>query len=317
MYNLLVAGAEEAWRSSDEHTFEMDRFLAYTHPSIRAELEPLSAEAVERLKSYPALFAYEFPRKPSDEDLPASAARVGKIVEITRRQRAVLFRFEIDTAIPPVPVETIREIARELDLDLKANENYRSHWAVKDVDLLGVLASVGIVRETPMAPDLIDELRLVRPDPPRQGVAKPRVFVVHGRDEGIKNEVARWLAKSGLEEVILHEQANLGRTLIAKFREVAQDVAFAVVIMSPDDVGGLKGGELSGRARQNVIFELGYFIGLLGPDRVAALVVDHVERPSDFDGVVYISHDPRGAWKLELAREFKALGIPFDALGGV
>ena len=88
---------------------------------------------------------------------------------------------------------------------------------------------------------------------------------------------------------------------------------FAIVIMTPDDVGGLAGEGQSYRARQNVIFEMGFFIGQLGLERVAALIVGpDIEKPSDYDGVVYIAYDQRGGWKLDLAREFSALRIPFD-----
>jgi predicted nucleotide-binding protein len=87
-----------------------------------------------------------------------------------------------------------------------------------------------------------------------------------------REAVARFLEQLGLEAVILHEQANKGRALITKFHEVASDIGFAVVLMTADDVGGLReSGQQQARARQNVIFELGFFIGALGPDRVAAL----------------------------------------------
>ena len=60
-----------------------------------------------------------------------------------------------------------------------------------------------------------------------------------------------------------------------------------------------------------MVFELGYFIGKLGPGRVAALVKQGIERPSDFDGVVYIALDG-GNWKIDLARELSAAGYSID-----
>lgn len=81
--------------------------------------------------------------------------------------------------------------------------------------------------------------------------------------------------------------------------------------MTPDDMGGLReGGAQQARARQNVIFELGFFIGALGPERVAALVGKDVERPSDFDGVVYIPIE--SDWRLPLCRELRAAGYEID-----
>ena len=139
-----------------------------------------------------------------------------------------------------------------------------------------------------------------------------RVFVVHGRDEGSKHEVARFLEKLRLTPIILHEQPNGGRTLIAKFQGESASTKFAVVIMTPDDAGGGVGEPPKPRARQNVIFELGFFVGKLGTKNVCVLVSGDIERPSDFEGVVYISYGPKTEWKTELARELHSAGINFD-----
>lgn len=100
-----------------------------------------------------------------------------------------------------------------------------------------------------------------------KAVHSDRVFVVHGHDEGARESVARFLEKLGLEPIILHEQANRGRTVIEKI-EGHRDVGFAVVLLTPDDQGCVEGGQLEPRARQNVLLELGYFLGYLGRDRV-------------------------------------------------
>jgi len=138
-----------------------------------------------------------------------------------------------------------------------------------------------------------------------------KVFIVHGRDDGAKHEVARFIDRLGLVPVILHEQANKGRTLISKFREESADIGFAIVLMTPDDVGGLADSPptLKPRARQNVIFELGFFIGKLGPERVCALFSGNLEKPSDFEAVVYVAYGSNTGWKTDLARELKAAGI--------
>ena len=139
------------------------------------------------------------------------------------------------------------------------------------------------------------------------------VFVIHGRDSEAKETVARFLTKLDLTPVILHEQPNQGRTIIEKFEQHAQ-VGFAVALLTPDDVGALKNEEkrLKPRARQNVVFELGYFLGRLGRERVCALIKGNVEPPSDYDGVVYISLDD-GGWKMNLIRELKNAGFEVDA----
>src|SRR5579864_104267 len=141
-----------------------------------------------------------------------------------------------------------------------------------------------------------------------------RVFLVHGHNEGVREKVARFLEKLGLNVIILHEQPNKGRTIIEKFAEYA-DVAYAVVLLTADDVGGIKGTDtasLMPRARQNVIFELGYFIGALGRERVCALYESGVEILSDYNGVLYLTLDPTDSWRLNLAKEMKAVGIPVD-----
>lgn len=139
------------------------------------------------------------------------------------------------------------------------------------------------------------------------------VFIIHGRDEGIKNEVARLLTQVGLEPIILAEQPSQGSTIIEKFEQHA-DVGFAVALLTPDDLGSERDGkELKSRARQNVIFELGFFIGKLGRKRVCALTKGHIEIPSDYSGVVYIGLEQAPAWKYELVRELRKAGLDADA----
>ena len=140
-----------------------------------------------------------------------------------------------------------------------------------------------------------------------------RVFVVHGHDDGAKETVARFLSKLELEPVVLHEQPNRGRTVIEKF-EKHSDVAFAVVLFTPDDVGYPAGraDEAKSRARQNVVLELGFFMAALRRERVCVLYKSGVEVPSDYAGVLYHQMDDSGAWRFHLAREIKAAGIDLD-----
>lgn len=139
-----------------------------------------------------------------------------------------------------------------------------------------------------------------------------KIFIVHGHDYGAQQSVARYLEKHGFEAIILHEQANGGRTVIEKI-EANSDVGFAVVLLTPDDVGKAKDAhDYSPRARQNVILELGYFIGKLGRDRVCALKSDDLEIPSDYVGVVWTEMDRAEAWKFHLAKELKAAGYDVD-----
>jgi predicted nucleotide-binding protein len=150
---------------------------------------------------------------------------------------------------------------------------------------------------------------------PGEVLAKPktfgrRVFVVHGHDDGAREGVARFLDKIGFTPIILHEQANQGRTIIEKV-EAHGDVGFAVVLLTPDDEGCKKGEAPKPRARQNVVLELGYFIGRLGRERVCALTRGNLELPSDFRGVVYVPLDA-GGWTQALGRELQAAGYEID-----
>lgn len=147
--------------------------------------------------------------------------------------------------------------------------------------------------------------------PARTEPAARKAFVVHGHDEYAREAVARFLEKIGFEAIILHEQANQGRTIIEKI-EAHGEVGFAVVLLTPDDVGGTKDSELHPRSRQNVILELGYFIGRLGRSRVCALKRGNVEIPSDFGGVVYETFDDTGGWKRALGQELQAAGFNID-----
>jgi predicted nucleotide-binding protein len=146
----------------------------------------------------------------------------------------------------------------------------------------------------------------------KRSVPRNKVFVVHGHDEGAREAVARFLDKIGLEAVILSEQVNGGRTIIEKFEDHAGKVDFAVVLATPDDVSSLESGLAAFRPRQNVIFELGFFVGRLGRGRVCLLRRGDLEGFSDFQGVVYTDLDPQGAWKVRLARELENAGLLVD-----
>ncbi len=159
--------------------------------------------------------------------------------------------------------------------------------------------------------DLQHKPALTTIDKPAEGAISRRVFVVHGHDEGAREMVARFLDKIGFEPVILHEQANQGRTVIEKI-EAQADVGFAVVLLTPDDEGCVRNGTPEPRARQNVLLELGYFLGRLGRARVCALKRGQVEIPSDFAGVVWENMDANGGWRLALGRELEAASFEVD-----
>lgn len=140
-----------------------------------------------------------------------------------------------------------------------------------------------------------------------------KVFIVHGHDEGARESAARFLEKLGLQAIVLHEQANSGQTIIEKL-EANADVDYALVLLTPDDVGAgaSKKDDLKPRARQNVILELGYFFGRLGRRRVCVLYKGNVEIPSDYHGIVYVPMGDGGAWRSLVARELRSAGFEVD-----
>lgn len=142
---------------------------------------------------------------------------------------------------------------------------------------------------------------------------KPKVFIVHGKDNEVKLEVARFIEKMGFEPVILHEQASGGMTIIEKIEKYS-DVGFGIILYTPCDIGCERDDEDSKkfRARQNVVFEHGYLIARLGRDNVCALVKQGVETPNDISGIVYVTFDSNGGWKISLAKEMKRSGYAVD-----
>lgn len=139
-----------------------------------------------------------------------------------------------------------------------------------------------------------------------------RVFIVHGHDDKLKTQAARFIEKLGFEAIILHEQASKGMTIIEKI-EATTNVGFAIVLYTADDAGNTAAeaseGQLRARARQNVIFEHGYLIAKLGRAKVVPLIADGIELPSDVSGMVYVGDTN---WQFDIAKEMKAAGYPVD-----
>ena len=142
-----------------------------------------------------------------------------------------------------------------------------------------------------------------------QPINYAKIFIVHGHDGELKESVARIVEKQGIEAVILSEQANRGETIIEKFENYS-DVGGAICLFTADDVGKSKQEDIErSRARQNVVFETGYFIGKLGRNHIVILADDGIEIPSDLSGVVYTN---TGNWRFDLLKELNAMGYTVD-----
>ena len=143
-----------------------------------------------------------------------------------------------------------------------------------------------------------------------------RVFVVHGHDSQLKMEVEQFIREIGLEPVVLHRQTDEGATIIEKFEKHA-DVGFAFVLLTPDEVAYTVDQEQvtdnqrkkERRARPNVIFEFGYFVGRLGRPKVCCLHKGEVAVPSDLSGLVYKKiGNSLDEEAYDIIRELKAVG---------
>jgi len=143
---------------------------------------------------------------------------------------------------------------------------------------------------------------------PEINSSSAKIFIIHGHDNELKREVQLLLTRTELQDVVLHEQPNRGRTIIEKLIEESEGASFAIVLLSPDD----ELAEGTKRARQNVILELGYFLGKLGRSNVHLIKKGDVEIPSDIQGILYTDYDERGAWRIKLLKEMKDAGINLD-----
>lgn len=143
-----------------------------------------------------------------------------------------------------------------------------------------------------------------------------KVFVVHGHDTELKNDVERFIHEIGLEPIVLHRQVDAGATVIEKI-EANSDVGYAFILLTPDEYSYTKDQQaleesqrhIELRARPNVIFEFGYFVGKLGRNRVCCLHKGDVVVPSDISGLVYKKVESSiDTQAYAIIRELKAAG---------
>ena len=141
-----------------------------------------------------------------------------------------------------------------------------------------------------------------------------KVFIACGSDEETKQTVARSVEKLGLEAIIISEQPSGARTKIEQLEMYTDDVDFAVVLLTPDDVGKPKDklGESNLRASQDVIFGLGVLIGKHGRDRICLLSKGELELPSYINGINPVLLDANGGWILRLIREMQDAGLSIN-----
>lgn len=298
MFNFLVSGSGEAWDSS-AFKYTRDRVTEHTVSDIKKQFKTLDEPTIEKLKSFPTLFAYEEQHKKD--------ARIGWITRIKLKNSSVIIEYEFESTLPPISYSAISDL--KLRLDINEWEMNRHHWAIKDEDLLKVLTEEGLIEKSSIeAIKIRNEYTSIS----KHDIKSNQIFIVHGHDELSKISMARFISELGFKPIILHEQPNAGKTIIEKIEKYS-NVGFGVILYTPCDVGSKKGAAtLNERARQNVVFEHGFLIGKLGRPKVSAFVKENVETPNDISGVVYTQLDPGGVWKMELVKELKEAGYKID-----
>lgn len=135
MYNLFVTNDIGKWDAS-YFTYEIDRVFEYTLDSISKRYKRFNKSSIDELIAYPSLFAYE---RQNGID-----ARVGWINSIKATPGLVTIEHELDSAFPPIPASALSELGSKLDI-LKWEMN-RTHWALKNKDLLEILFEAGLIK---------------------------------------------------------------------------------------------------------------------------------------------------------------------------
>lgn len=294
MYNLFIGyiGPSE---TGNLIKIDASRFLEYTDDETQMRFRNLTDDNINLIKGYPSLFMRE-----SFED----GAFVGWIKTISTSSRSYKITFERSDELGVISPNDIEKIAA--DIGITDFEFHRTHWAIKQHDLLVTLALHNV---SPAQLPLTTE-PLSANLPPVEGATfnKEQVFIVHGHDEHAKNDAKSYVESKGLEPIILHLQASGGRTIIEKIDHYS-NVGFAIILYTECDTGAKRNTlDFRWRARQNVVFEHGYLIAKLTRSRVVALVKGTVETPTDISGVVYVAMDAARAWEDELDGELRAVG---------
>jgi hypothetical protein len=163
----------------------------------------------------------------------------------------------------------------------------------------------------------VSSIRSASAPRPAAGKRERQIFLVHGRDEKRMQAVVTLLEAAGSHSLtVMRDGPEEGRTLVETFAGAAQS-GYAIVLLTADDVGTPKLAldeepYFSPRARQGVVFQLGFLVGALTPSRVCVLYEHGVELPSDLDGLAYVRFDLAGAWQSKLLAELRGAGLDYD-----
>lgn len=199
-----------------------------------------------------------------------------------------------------VTQQSSRDLAPFIDARRRARGNFSTLAPEREV----IWEGEDVTRETL---DKAEKLAKAGEKAKSHGKSK-RIFVVHGHDRAAVDQTELLIHRFGFTPIILRDAPSLGRTVIEKF-EANADIGAAIVLLTPDDRGGVDEDHLLPRARQNVIWEWGYLVAKLGRQNVICLYKGNLEMPSDLHGLVtiHVSDDVRDKAE-EIRRELRAAG---------
>lgn len=210
-----------------------------------------------------------------------------------------------------------RFVSRGQAMIITGNEDWMKEYHDEIKDKISYIET--FIQKMPLIPSSIVKQQEPE-DKKSDNVDKKKVFIVHGHNDALKTKVARVVEQMGLKAIILHEQEDYGKTVIEKFEDNAEDIGFAIILLTADDLAvshkdlnkekkevGFKA-KYFDRARQNVIFEMGFFVGRLGRANVFELQENGIEEPSDLKGIIYTPIDDEDMWRFKLAKRLKSVG---------
>lgn len=219
---------------------------------------------------------------------------------------------DISLVQPPATDTSGFDVAKAIRRDVPViifSEHMDMDGAIRALNLKneGAKRDALVIRKSDGPQKLVDLIRRTLPH---------RVFVAHGHDKRLRDDVVLTLTNLGLRPTVLGDTPGEGDTF-AEAIERHSNVSFAVILLTPDDLGEAKVKKpLRPRARQNVILEWGYFVGRIGRQNVTALFKSdgkaELELPSNYNGLRYIVVDEDGKWRQTLAKELSNAGIPVD-----
>jgi predicted nucleotide-binding protein len=207
----------------------------------------------------------------------------------------------VTSALAPTPARASEEAERDEAIGAELTRS-PSHFG----------SELAQHHETPATPGEHDSTQEGSPTRTR------RVFLAHGRDERWKDAVAHLLERAGAEEVtILNDQPEQRAELLEHIGERAANSRYAIVLLTADDIGAarLESAEepyFTTRARQGLVFEMGFLVAALTPGRVCVLYEDGVELPCELDGISHVRLDLAGTWQPKLLLALRRAGFDYD-----